>query len=60
MEVDRGINSDDNGRDILKESYELLIRIDILGFILKYMYSRVSIYCVGSDVLKDYYSFWGI
>lgn len=57
MEVDRGINSDDNGRDILKEGYELLIRIDILGFILKYMYSRVSIYCV--DVLKDYYSFLG-
>lgn len=42
MEVDRGINSDDNGRDTPKESYELPTRIDTPGPIPKYMYSRVS------------------
>lgn len=40
MEVDRGINSDDNGRDTPKESYELPTRIDTPGPIPKYMYSR--------------------
>lgn len=60
MEVDRGINSDDNGRDTPKEGYELPTRIDTPGPIPKYMYSRVSTYCVGSDVSKDHYSLWGI
>lgn len=46
MEVDRGINSDDNGRDTPKEGYELPTRIDTPGPIPKYMYSRVSTYCV--------------
>lgn len=57
MEVDRGINSDDNGRDTPKEGYELPTRIDTPGPIPKYMYSRVSTYCV--DVSKDHYSLWG-
>lgn len=51
MEVDRGINSDDNGRDTPKESYELPTRIDTPGPIPKYMYSRVSPHVLVSWVM---------